>query len=102
MPNRPGEFSYGTQLQALARQKNLCASCGEPVLCLGQAGQSGHKYGEGAEAHHIRHIKFGGTGEVGNCVVLCRSCHYAAHEGGNYTYGTVVGREEDYPHFKGC
>ena len=98
---RPNEFSDTTQRRALARQRNRCASCGEHISRLGNAGQADHKYGEGAIAHHLRHIKFSGSDAVNNCVILCWSCHYSAHEGGNYRFGTVVGRESDYPHFRG-
>jgi len=68
---------------------------------LGDAGRAEHRYGEGAQAHHIEHVKLGGTDAVDNCVIICQSCHYSAHEGGNYRFGTVVGRESDYPHFRG-
>jgi 5-methylcytosine-specific restriction endonuclease McrA len=101
MTNRPGEFSRATQQHALARQEYKCASCGTPISALGQVGRSIHRFGEGARAHHIRHVKFGGTDLVDNCVVLCESCHYSAHEGGNYRRGTVVGVKQDFPHFNG-
>ena len=98
---RPNEFSLATQRGALARQTFRCGSCGTRISALGTAGRGDHKYGEGAQAHHLRHIKFGGSDAVTNCVILCQSCHYSAHEGGNYRFGTVVGRESDYPHFRG-
>jgi 5-methylcytosine-specific restriction endonuclease McrA len=98
---RPNEFSDTTQRLALARQKLCCASCGTHISRLGNAGQADHEYGEGAQAHHLRHIKLGGSDSVDNCVVLCWSCHYSAHEGGSYRLGTVVGREGDFPHFRG-
>lgn len=98
---RPNEFSRRTQELALARQGGRCASCGTEIFALGTAGQSEHKYGEGAQAHHLRHVKFDGSNSVDNCVILCQSCHYSAHEGGNYRFGTVIGREGDYPHFRG-
>jgi 5-methylcytosine-specific restriction endonuclease McrA len=98
---RPNEFSRVTQQHALVRQKYRCASCGTRILQLGNAAREQHRFGEGAQAHHVRHIKFAGSDSVDNCVILCRSCHYSAHEGGNYRYGTVVGRESDYPHFHG-
>jgi 5-methylcytosine-specific restriction endonuclease McrA len=69
-------------------------------VALGEAGRANHQYGEGAQAHHIEHIKFGGTDLAENCVVLCWPCHYSAHEGGNYRHGTVVGRKRDYPYFR--
>ena len=101
MAQRLGEFPLGIQQQALTRQHNKCASCGTHILALGQTGQSAHRFGEGAQAHHIRHIKFGGTALLDNCVVLCQSCHYSAHEGGNYRRGTVVGRKEEFPYYNG-
>ena len=99
--SRPNEFSPMTQQLALARQRNQCASCGTHIFRLGNAGSVQHRYGEGAQAHHIRHVKFGGSDSVDNCVILCQSCHYSVHEGGSCRFGTVVGRETDYPHFRG-
>jgi len=49
----------------------------------------------------MRHVKHGGTNSVDNCVILCSSCHFSAHEGGNYRFGTVDGTAEDYPYFNG-
>ena len=97
---RPNEFSHQTKQQALARQKNRCASCGTRITALGNRGKSEHQYGEGAQAHHIRHIKFRGSNAVSNCVILCWSCHYSAHEGGSFRFGTVVGSKSDFPHFE--
>ncbi len=99
--DRPGEFSRATQQLALARQKHRCASCGTYILALGSAGQDSHRFGEGAQAHHIRHIKLGGRDALDNCVVICQSCHYSAHEGGNYRGGTVRGNKTDFPYFNG-
>ena len=98
---RPNEFSGSTRQLALARQRFRCASCGTHIFRLGDGGRAEHKYGEGAQAHHLRHIKLLGSDSVDNCVILCQSCHYSAHEGGNYRFGTVVGHESDYPHFRG-
>lgn len=98
---RPNEFSPLTKQLALARQRNRCASCGTLISRLGEAGRAEHRYRQGAQAHHVRHVKFGGSDSVDNCVILCQSCHYSVHEGGNYRFGTVVGRESDYPHFRG-
>jgi 5-methylcytosine-specific restriction endonuclease McrA len=99
--NREGEFPTGTKQQALLRQKNRCASCGARIFRLGNAAASSHKFGEGAQAHHVKHIKFGGTASLDNCVILCQSCHYSAHEGGNYRFGTVIGTRSDFPFFNG-
>jgi 5-methylcytosine-specific restriction endonuclease McrA len=98
---RPNEFSHTTQKEALARQKNRCASCGTPISALGQAGKADHKYGEGVQAHHVEHVKLGGSDSVDNCVVICQACHYSVHEGGRYRKGTVVGQKSDFPYFNG-
>jgi 5-methylcytosine-specific restriction endonuclease McrA len=95
------EFTRKTKELALARQKNLCASCGTPLAALGQAGQTAHKFGESAQAHHVKHVKLGGTNELSNCVVICWSCHYNVHEGGNYRFGSVSGTREDFLYFSG-
>ena len=88
--SRVNEFSGTTQRLALSRQKYRCASCGTAITRLGNAGRMEHRYGEGAQAHHLRHVKLGGTDSVSNCVIVCWSCHYSAHEGGNYRFGTVI------------
>jgi hypothetical protein len=99
--NRPADFTPAIQRLALARQQNLCGSCGTFIRSLGNAGREDHEFGEGGQAHHIRHVKSGGLGDLGNCVVICQSCHYSAHEGGNYRHGTVVGTPSDFPYYKG-
>lgn len=98
---RANEFSIWTKQKALVRQKHLCGSCGTDISHIGEVGRAVHKYGESAQAHHIRHVKFGGTNALDNCVILCWSCHYCAHEGGAYRHGTVVGEQKDFPHFFG-
>jgi len=95
------EFLRTTQQFALARQKNRCACCGTVIRSLGDEGRAYHQYGEGARAHHIKHAKFAGGNDVDNCVVICESCHYSVHEGGNYRHGTVIGRPGDFPFFRG-
>lgn len=99
--DRPGDFPRAIQELALVRQQNLCASCGVTIFRIGEAGRLNHKFGEGAQAHHVKHVKFGGMGELSNCVILCRSCHYNAHEGGNYRSGTVIGKTTDFPFYNG-
>ena len=59
---------------------------------LGDAGKGRHAFGEGAQAHHVCPVKDGGTDVLANCVNLCASCHYSAHEGGNYRFGSIIGR----------
>src|SRR2546422_2669898 len=34
------------------------------------------------DSTHIQHVKVGGSDSVDNCVIICQSCHYSAHEGG--------------------
>lgn len=96
------EFTCPTMELALTRQKNHCASCGTIIYTLGKSGQSKHRFGEIAHAHHVEHAKFKGSNSVENCVIICQSCHYSAHEGGNYRYGTVGGELTDFPYYKGC
>lgn len=97
---RPNEFSRATMQLALARQRFRCGSCGTHITKLGNAGLSSHRFGEGAQAHHLRHVKRGGRDSVENCVILCQSCHYSVHEGGNYRFGREESVEADYPYFR--
>jgi hypothetical protein len=83
------------------RQRFKCASCGARISHLGEGGRGQNPFREIGHAHHMRHVKQGGTSVLANCVVLCQACHYSAHEGGNYRSGTEVGRIEDFPHFGG-
>jgi 5-methylcytosine-specific restriction endonuclease McrA len=99
--SRPNEFTRLTQQRALERQRFRCASCGEQISALGEAGRADHQFGEGAQAHHVQHVSRGGSDSLANCVIVCQSCHYSAHEGGNYRFGTVVGRESDFAYFRG-
>jgi hypothetical protein len=101
MAGRPQEFTRETQRLALLRQQHRCASCGTPIADIGEAGRARHKFLEGAHAHHVKPVKFGGTNHVNNCVVICQSCHYSVHEGGNYRFGTVVGTPDDFPLYHG-
>jgi len=101
MRARSSDFSRQTQEAALRRQANLCASCGTTIVAIGRAGRDHHRFFEGAQAHHVRHVKFGGTNDVDNCVVICDSCHYSVHEGGNYRFGTVNGTPPDFPYYHG-
>ena len=99
--SRPQDFDQDTKVAALLRQKFRCASCGTKILWIGKVGRAGHKYGERAHAHHRKPIKMGGTNFIGNCVIICESCHYSVHEGGNYRYGKVYGRKKDFAYLNG-
>lgn len=97
------EFTTKTKQQALLRQKNRCASCGEPISSINQIGKVSHKYGEGAHAHHMKHCQHGGTNALSNCVILCEACHYSVHDGGNYRNSAkyLIGTRSDFAHFNG-
>lgn len=98
---RPHEFSPATKQMALERQKHRCGSCGTKIVALGEAGRFRHEFDEGSQAHHIKHVKFGGTESLHNCAILCDSCHCSVHECGNYRFGKVVGSSTDFPHYNG-
>lgn len=98
---RSREFSHATKELALVRQKKQCASCGTSIFLLGDKGRAEHRYGEGARAHHMRHVKFGGSDSADNCVILYESCHYSAHEGGSYRKGKIIARDIDFPYYIG-
>ena len=73
------EFSANTIKAAFVRQSGYCASCGIRISKMGNDGAMRHEFGERAEAHHVLPVLAGGTAHVGNCVILCRTCHYSAH-----------------------
>jgi hypothetical protein len=83
-PHQP--FPVSVQTAALMRQKNRCGSCGTPISAIGQSGASTHRFGEGAEGHHVIPHQMGGPLTLDNCVVLCKSCHYSVHRGGHFAY----------------
>jgi len=99
--SRVNDFTESTKQEALERQHHKCGSCGVRITEVGDAGQDDHPYGETARAHHISHHKHGGSAGVDNCVILCWSCHYTAHEGGRYRTGHVDGTPADFPHYRG-
>ena len=94
-------FLPGTKEQAWRRQGKRCGLCGEMIKQLGKAGGRNHKYGENAEAHHMTHIKQGGNNFLSNCVILCYSCHYSVHQGGNFRNRAsyLITTSSDYPFF---
>jgi HNH endonuclease len=58
---------------------------------MGNDGARLHKFGERAEVHHVVPVLAGGTSQVDNCVILCRSCHYSAHQGGLWSDVSIYG-----------
>ena len=99
--SRPNEFTRVTKELALLRQENHCAACGEFILAIGEFGREAHYFGESAEAHHVRPISQGGTDAIRNCVIICKSCHYTAHEGGNFRFSDLRLTQSDYEYFNG-
>lgn len=99
--SRRAEFGARVKEAALQRQKHCCASCGEQISTTKSGGASTHKYGEPAHAHHIVHAQQGGSNQPENCVILCWSCHYCAHEGGNFKSKDVMATKADFPHYDG-
>ena len=95
------EFSYQTKRRALDRQDYLCASCASLILPFDGKLVS-VAWEESAHAHHRKPMHAGGGGNLENCVILCSSCHYSAHEGGRYRTGTEWGRIRDFPYFRGA
>jgi hypothetical protein len=77
-------FPAQIQKQALVRQKLWCASCDSRITAVGEAGQAEHEFGERAEGHHVIPHKMHGPISVENCVIVCRSCHLNAHQGGRW------------------
>jgi HNH endonuclease len=77
-------FPPAIKKQALARQKFHCASCRAMIADVGEGAREDNPFGERAEAHHLIPHKMGGPPTTANCVVLCRSCHYSAHQGGRW------------------
>jgi 5-methylcytosine-specific restriction endonuclease McrA len=83
---RPFDFSPAVALQARLRQKGMCAHCGERLDDLEE------------HAHHVvpnqsgnpRNADHSWLASSDNCVVLCATCHYAAHEFGRYRHGAVA------------
>jgi hypothetical protein len=77
-------FPRHVQVTAWARQKSRCVMCGTHLVTIGAAGQAGHRFGERTEGLHVIPHQMGGPATVENCVVLCRSCHLSAHQGGRW------------------
>lgn len=94
------EFSSGTKLAALARQDFLCAMCASLIVPFGSTKLVSVAWGESAHAHHRRPMQMGGSGTEHNCVVICSSCHYTAHFGGNYGQ-KFAAKVQDFKYFYG-
>ena len=94
---RPSEVEYSQAIQ------NQCLLAGAGSDVQEHAEQRFARLGEICHAHHLVHVSIGGlSAHLSNCVILCQSCHYSVHEGGNYRFGTVKwSLPRDHPHFYG-
>jgi len=114
MPSEHQNFPAAIQRQALARQNYRCASCGTHVSGIGESGTRVHQFGERVEGHHVLPHKLRGPITLENCVVLCRACHYNAHQGGRWRdvsiYADIAKLSKSqkiariaalYPHYRG-
>lgn len=100
--SRAQDFPVSVQKAALRRQGFRCGLCGARIDALGKDGQLSNEFGEAGQAHHVLHVKFGGTKDLANCVVICSSCHFCVYEGGNYRHGIVQGAAQDFPYWDGA
>jgi hypothetical protein len=94
------EFGQATKLAALERQECLCAMCASLIVPCANKQLISVAWGETAHAHHRRPMQQKGKGTVDNCVIVCRSCHYSAHFGGNYGK-KIIANIEDFRFFFG-
>ena len=108
------EFTDDVKMAALKRQGYLCAMCGSRIWRLGKNAKETHRFREASEAHHMLTVGKGRAmvinGEytkeemkirltkASNCVILCWSCHYTAHEG-NFLRGDLLSTKDDYEFF---
>ena len=65
-------FSSKTKNDARYRQDGVCGVCGRNLDACWE------------EAHHILRQADGGNDGVGNCVILCDTCHYRVHNDGRF------------------
>lgn len=77
-------FPGPIQEAAWSRQKRRCASCGTSISGLGRSRMEQHRFGESVDAHHVIPNNLGGPITLDNCVIICRSCHLNAHQGGRF------------------
>jgi 5-methylcytosine-specific restriction endonuclease McrA len=66
-------FSDHTQREVRRRAHGVCE------CSLDACPHFGHCRSSGAEFHHKRSEKSGGTDETTNCLFLCKSCHQRVH-----------------------
>jgi len=85
------EFLESTKREALRRQRFVCGACLESITDIGEKGAAQHRFGEGAQAHHVYPDNAGGPPTLQNCIILCRACHLNAHQGGGWTRIKVPG-----------
>jgi 5-methylcytosine-specific restriction endonuclease McrA len=79
----PKEFSQDIKDKARARQKEVCAHCGE-------------KLQDGGYAHFKKPAELGGDTSQNNCILLCQQCHLHYGHIGKWSKWVIT---QDYPHF---
>ena len=78
----PKEFSVETIDKARARQRSICAHCGE-------------KLSDGYP-HFKKPAELGGDTSLNNCILLCQRCHMEYGHIGKWGKFVIT---RDYPHF---
>ena len=79
----PKEFPQDIKARARARQKAVCAHCGEKLPDEGYA-------------HFKKPAELGGDTSLGNCVILCQQCHLHYGHISKWSKWVIT---QDYPHF---
>jgi len=77
------EFTQDIRDKARARQKAICAHCGEQLLDQGYT-------------HFKKPAELGGDTSLSNCVILCQRCHLQYGHIGKWSKWVIT---QDYPHF---
>jgi hypothetical protein len=86
------EFHGGVWQAVANRQNAICAACGKGLLAFNDEGDRDvfghHVIPDQCGKHRPRYADFLRTAP--NCVLVCKECHWAAHEYGKYEYGIVA------------
>lgn len=84
-----GVFSQDVKDRAWHRQGGCCAICGRDLRRCNW------------DAHHRKAIKYGGSNNLGNCVLLCvntpQNCHLKWGHDGDWQRNTVL-HDKDLPY----
>jgi len=86
------EFHGGVWQTVVKRQDAICAACGKGLAAFNDDGDRDvfghHVIPDQCGKHRPKYADFLRTAE--NCVMICKECHWAAHEYGKYEYGIVA------------